>query len=404
MASVRKKTAPGGGTVTYQAIWRNPPGPDGQRGQRTKNFDKRADARAFAARMEQEVERRQIGDPQKQSLGGYLQYWLNTLEDRGMVAPNTLLGYRRYVRMISKEIGTIPLEKVTAAQIDAAYGRLLKAGGTLRSGRNMQTRTPRPLSAQTVLHVHRCLSTALKQSKRWKLIAENPAADATAPSPQRSKVRAFTTEEVHRLVAAAEAIGPDIYTIVAVLLTCGLRRSELLGLAADDVDHDALTLTVRRIILALDYTPLVRQKMKTASSARTVSITPALAALLREQHAQVMRARLAWGAGWQTDGPDFLFPAPGGGPMNPHSLTGRLKTVMRRAKVTAASPTHAWRHTSATLLVDAGKPIKTVQARLGHSTPAITMALYVHPVAEADREAAAQFDTFLPRRDQTGNR
>jgi dGTPase len=56
-----------------------------------------------------------------------------------------------------------------------------------------------------------------------------------------------------------------------------------------------------------------------------------------------------------------------------------MRQVMRRAKVTGPSPCHAWRHTSATALLDAGQNIKTVQARLGHSTPAITLALYVIP-------------------------
>jgi integrase len=56
------------------------------------------------------------------------------------------------------------------------------------------------------------------------------------------------------------------------------------------------------------------------------------------------------------------------------------------------------RHTNATSLLDGGENIKTVQARLGHSTPAITMALYIHPVAERDRSAAEHFGNALTRR------
>ena len=71
--------------------------------------------------------------------------------------------------------------------------------------------------------------------------------------------------------------------------------------------------------------------------------------------------------------------------------------MMRRAKVVGPSPCHAWRHTSATVLLDAGQNIKTVQSRLGHSTPAITLALYVHPVDQQDRAAADHFDEALKR-------
>ena len=80
------------------------------------------------------------------------------------------------------------------------------------------------------------------------------------------------------------------------------------------------------------------------------------------------------------------------------SLTGRMRRVMRRARVVgAASPCHGWRHTSATVLHDLTKDAKVVQARMGHSTPAIMMALYVHPVAERDREAVEHFGDVISR-------
>jgi integrase len=39
---------------------------------------------------------------------------------------------------------------------------------------------------------------------------------------------------------------------------------------------------------------------------------------------------------------------------------------------------HDLRHTHATLLLKAGVPLKVVSERLGHSTPAFTMATYQH--------------------------
>jgi hypothetical protein len=88
MASVRKiKKA--NGTIRYQAIWREPAGPVGRR-QRTRNFAKLADARAYAARMEQEAERRNVGDPEKHTVGLYLRRWLNGLDARGEHSPSTI--------------------------------------------------------------------------------------------------------------------------------------------------------------------------------------------------------------------------------------------------------------------------------------------------------------------------
>ena len=52
---------------------------------------------------------------------------------------------------------------------------------------------------------------------------------------------------------------------------------------------------------------------------------------------------------------------------------------------------HDVRHTHATLLLKAGVPLKVVSERLGHSTPAFTMAVYQHVLPGMQRDAA---DTF----------
>ena len=56
---------------------------------------------------------------------------------------------------------------------------------------------------------------------------------------------------------------------------------------------------------------------------------------------------------------------------------------------------HDLRHTHATLLLKAGVPIKVVSERLGHSTPAFTMATYQHVLPGMQREAAETFASLL---------
>jgi integrase len=184
--------------------------------------------------------------------------------------------------------------------------------------------------------------------------------------------------------------------VVSLLLVTGLRRSELLGLAWDCVDLDAGTITIRRVVIEVEREPVLREQPKSDAGWRTIGISGAVADLMRTQKAYVSESALAWGKGYSRD-PWFCFPGWGGQPMAPMSMTMRLRKIMRQAGVTGIQPVHGWRHTSATLLIDAGENIKTVQARLGHSTPAITMALYVHPVDERDRAAAERLGALLPK-------
>lgn len=56
---------------------------------------------------------------------------------------------------------------------------------------------------------------------------------------------------------------------------------------------------------------------------------------------------------------------------------------------------HDVRHTHATLLLKAGVPLKVVSERLGHSSPAFTMAVYQHVLPGMQRDAAETFARLI---------
>ena len=66
MASVHKR--PTGG---YRVMWAAP-GPGGTRQKKNKSFARASDAKAFATRVEQEVERRGISDPEKHTVERFI--------------------------------------------------------------------------------------------------------------------------------------------------------------------------------------------------------------------------------------------------------------------------------------------------------------------------------------------
>ena len=58
-------------------------------------------------------------------------------------------------------------------------------------------------------------------------------------------------------------------------------------------------------------------------------------------------------------------------------------------------PPHDLRHTHATLLLKADVPIKVVSERLGHSSPAFTMATYQHVLPGMQADAARVIEALL---------
>jgi integrase len=340
--------------------------------------------------MAEERELRGVGDPHRHSTGEYLRRWLAHLRERGDHAPTTLAGYERHAAIAAHHIGHIPLAKLGAHDLDRLYATLRRHG----RGRSRADGKPaRSLSPQSVLHVHRLLHTALGQARKWKLIAYNPAVDATAPTVPFQQARGFTAAEIDRLLELARS-DHEMTAMLALLLTTGLRRSELLGLALDALDLEAGTMSVRRAVSEVRGKAVLREIPKSKSAWRTLSIPLEVIALLRTQKARVLEQALQWGAEYSRE-PMFLFPGLAGIPMRPMAVTERLRQLCRRAKITGVQPVHGWRHATASLLIAAGTDVKTTQSRLGHSTPTITLRLYTDVVDERDRAAGDRLARHL---------
>ncbi len=156
------------------------------------------------------------------------------------------------------------------------------------------------------------------------------------------------------------------------------------------VDLEQGTITVKRVVLDVDRAPLLRKIPKSESSQRTIAIPPLLIELLRAQKARCLKAALLWGKGYRRQ-PMFVFARPDG---EPHDITHRRRVLMRRAKVAGHSPVHGWRHTCGTNLAGV-IDTKTIQSRLGHSTPVLTLQWYVHPTEKRDQEAGEHLATLI---------
>src|SRR5262245_38353216 len=162
MASFRKITTRRG-AVRWQSRWRVP-GANGRLQDRAQNFPTRKAAAMHAAQM-REIEARGIGDPDRHTLASFLRAWLAHHRERGDLAPTTLRGYERNAALASQHCGHVLLAKLSGRHLDALFAKLLTHGNRPHGA------PTRPLSPQSVKHVHRLLHTALRQARKWRLIA-----------------------------------------------------------------------------------------------------------------------------------------------------------------------------------------------------------------------------------------
>jgi integrase len=127
------------------------------------------------------------------------------------------------------------------------------------------------------------------------------------------------------------------------------------------------------------YRGELRERTKTAESARIVAVHPELARALK-------RHRLA-SAYSQPEHP--IFASLAGKHQDDHNVRRRLRPAARAAGVPWVTP-HVFRHTLATMLRDQGYDTDVIAEVLGHTDEAFTRRTYIH------RKAAPRFDDLAP--------
>ncbi len=339
----------------------------------------RKDAERELAKILHEMNTGAYVEPSKMTVGEYLDRWLEDYA-RPNVAAKTFERYHQIVRQhLSPALGHHPLSKLQPLHIQACYSKASASGRV--DGRG-------GLSPQSVLHHHRVLRQALSRAVKWRLLVVNPADAAEPPSPQRKEMQALDDAETAKLLRAAQ--GTWLHVPVALAVTTGLRRGEVLGLRWDDLNLDAGTLAVRQ---SLQQTKdgLAFKQPKNGKS-RVVALPGLTIEILRQHRARQATEKLALGGVY--DDQRLVCAAPTGKPYPPDNISGAFARLVGRAGVKKIR-FHDLRHTHATQLLGQGVHPKVVSERLGHATVAITLDIYSHVLPGMQEDAAAKVDQAL---------
>jgi integrase len=349
---------------------------NGKRHQVCRTHASQAEAKAHRAKAEL-LEQRHVGTV-KITLGAYLDEWLAAKKCE--IEPTTIAGYRRWGSHIRRSpVARVPIDRITASDLEKLYRFLLDTP----AGRD------KPLSPLSVRHCHALLQNALGDAVRHRRIDSNPAAVAKAPRGQAPQRTIPDSAQIGSLLDEFALHNPPMADLALIIISTGLRRSEVLGLRFADLDWTAGRLTVAQVVIEHDGAWSVRQGTKSRAGYRTISIDPLVIEALRRQQARVAEWRLKLGRFWQDN--DLVFPDPTtGGPRAPAGVTRAFTRAAQRARWPQyASPVHGLRHAAASLALAGGIDLAVISRRLGHSSAAVTARIYLHGDVERDRAAAA---------------
>ena len=256
---------------------------------------------------------------------------------RGEVAHEERLTRLRRLHLVP-HVGRVPLAKLAPEHIQGLL-RTLEAEG---------------LSPTTRRYVRSVLRRALNQAERWGYVSRNAAALVEPPRVERADPYVLTPEDAGRLLEAVE--GERVRPMIALAVSVGFRRGEVLGLLWDDVDLDSAQLRVTGTLRRPKHGGgLVRETPKTRSSVRTVPLPAFVVEELRRHRVTQLEERLAAGDVWQETG--YVFTTEVGTPLDPGNLTRAFHRVRDRAGIDPRLTFHGLRHSSATLMLTKGVPL-----------------------------------------------
>lgn len=216
----------------------------------------------------------------------------------------------------------------------------------------------------------------------------NPCHDVIVPrvKPSAPKKKHFDNDELEKLLDYLGQLPPSYEnqyktTLYKFLLATGCRIGEALALEWSDIDLEKATVTVGNT-LQQDGTVTLP---KTRKGTRTISIdkkTVLMLRLYKTRHGQHCRAI----------GSPFAHVVFSNGLReypSSKTLSEALKKDLSSLGIFGRS-FHAFRHSHASLLLNAGIPYKELQTRLGHSTLAMTMDTYSH-LSEYNQKTAVTY-------------
>jgi len=343
-------------------------------------FDRQADA--WTARVEalDRVHHGRFADPGRITVGEYLERWQKSRPVGFGVRVTTANTYGYQVAWMLPHIGQVLLRDLAPDQIRAMYRTLLESGG--RGGR--------PLAVATVRGVHTALHKAMEDAVADDLIWRNPMDRVRRPTAVSTRdLTVWDADQAIRFLSAVD--GDRLAPMWLLFLTTGMRRGEVVGLRWKDVNLQTGQIAVRHQLTSMNG-KVVSSDPKTSSSRATVAIDEVVVESLRRHRASQREERLFIGPAWQDSG--YVFVWPDGSPYNPEYLTRLFGRLIARAGLPVIR-LHDLRHTCATLLLEAGVPMKVVQERLRHSSYSTTADIYASVTAGMQHDAARTITTLL---------
>ena len=289
-------------------------------------------------------------------------------------------------------LGNYKVEKITAPLLQSIVNQWAKKANTapiINGKRPAGAGRDYKLLLNTVRRI-------LDYAFQLGIISSNPARMVVAPRLKKRgkpKLKYLNNEQLKKFLNyldSLEQTDKNIFsiTLYKLLLDTGLRVSEALALNWSDIDYDNKSIHVDKTV---DSAGNVQDSPKSESGIRDISVSDRTMLMLKQwqnrQRVLYRKRKIAT---------RIVFASAIGGYLSRGHVTYDLNNHYKNAGINLTG-FHAFRHTHASILLNAGADYKEIQHRLGHAKIGMTIDTYSHLAPDKAKETASIYEEALKK-------
>lgn len=271
---------------------------------------------------------------------------------------------RQLSKRVYQRFGATEISSITRRDIQGFLNDLNKDGVSERDGK--------PLAYKTRKHYLTYLSDVFNFCVDEELLKESPCRNIKVALDGYDETKAdnqYTLGEAQKLLKKIDEEAPLKYKCFFFLvISSGMRRSELIGLEWRDIDFDSRVISINRVGNYTSATGKYTDVTKTKGSRRCVIVPQFMINLLAE---------------YRKENPfERVFVQKNGETMHSNTPYNWLERFCK-ARQLEFHGIHKFRHLYASILINSGLDVATVSRCLGHSQISTTLNIYAHAFNDA---------------------
>ena len=301
--------------------------------------------------------------------------WLES--KKAVLAQNSFLYYKNYVKKIK----------------DFFKGKrmLLSRMSYIDIQNFLDFKTEQGCIGKTNLSYYQIFKSIFDYSIKLGIVEYNPTDRVSRPKRESNfKPQYYDAKQLRNLLTMLELEDYYLKVPLSMMISYGLRRSEMAGLLWSSIDFDKKQIHINHKIVELypksKKELLTTNDMKTESSKRVLPLIPSVEKMLLEFKNKLEENKKKYPKSYNKKYLDYVCVTDKGRLITPASISTGFQRFLSKHNLRQIR-LHDLRHSSASMLLANGVPMKAIQDWLGHENFDTTADVYSHIDYQSKKES-----------------